>query len=215
MKLFIDFDDVLFNTRNFTKDIKILFLKHGIPENIFNETYKNANRFSGKIDKRMRTYDPSFQIKKIRDKIKINTKQLENDFKILIKDTSRYIFKDVNTFLGKIEKKNLFILSFGTNKFQKEKIKNSGIKKYFNKVIIVDYAEKWKAIGKIIGKSSKTFYFIDDRVKFLEEVKIKYPFAKTCLAKRKEGRYSDEKNKYCDFEAHDLNEVQEIIRKLS
>ena len=73
MKLFIDFDDVLFNTRNFTKDIKILFLKHGIPENIFNETYKNANRFSGKIDKRMRTYDPSFQFKKIRDKIKINT----------------------------------------------------------------------------------------------------------------------------------------------
>ena len=215
MKIFIDFDDVLFNTKNFIADIKEIFIKHGISESVFNETYKKSDKFSGKIDGSMRTYDPAFQFKKIREKIKTDTKQVENKFETFIKDTSGYIFKDAGGFLGKIKKKDVFILSFGTNKFQKEKIKNSGIKKYFNKIIIISHAKKSEAIGKIIGKSKEPFYFIDDRVKFLEEVKIKYPFAKTFLVKRKEGRYCDEKNKYCDFEAHNLKKVEKIIESLT
>lgn len=211
MKVFIDFDDVLFNTKRFIKDIKVVFRRHGISDNIFNETYKNANRFSGKIDGGMRTYDPSFQFKKIKEKIKIDTKLLENDFKIFKKDTSKYIFSDTDFFLGKMRKKDIFILSFGTNKFQKEKINNSKIKKYFSKVIITGCAEKGKAIEKIIKESKEAFYFIDDRVKFLEEVKIRYPFAKTFLVKRKEGRYKDKKNKYCDFSVNNLKQVSKII----
>jgi len=215
MKIFIDFDDVLFNTKNFIEDIKNIFKKFGISEKIFYETYRDRIRNSDNTNEEMRTYDPLFHFKKIKEKIKIDTKKLENDFNILIKNTSKYIFGDTENFFRNVDKKNIFILSFGTNKFQEEKIINSGIGKYINKIIVVDYFEKAKAIGKVIGKSKEPFCFIDDRVKFLEEVKIKYPFAKTCLFKRKEGRYDDEKNKYCDFEAHNFKEVEKIINNLS
>ena len=161
----------------------------------------------------MLTYDPFFHFKKIKEKIKIDTKKLENVFNMFIKDTSKYIFRDTENFFRSIDKKNIFILSFGTNEFQEEKIMNSGIEKYINKIIVVDYSKKAKAIGKVVGNSKKPFCFIDDRVKFLEEVKIKYPFAKTCLVKRKEGRYSDKKNKYCDFEAHNFEEIEKIINQ--
>ena len=210
MKAFIDFDDVLFNTKKFVADIEMTFCRRGVPADVFRETYKNANRFSGKINKDMRTYDPSFQFKKIREKIQIDTKQLEKDFKVLTKDTSKYVFKDASVFLSKMHKKDTFVLSFGTNKFQKEKIKNSGIEKYFNKIIIINHAEKGKAIRKIIGNTKEAFLFIDDRVKFLEEVKNKYPFAKTILVKRKEGRYNDKKNRYCDFVVSNLNQALKI-----
>lgn len=212
MKIFIDFDDVLFNTKSFIADMKAVFLKHGISEDIFNATYQSDGNFSGKINRKMRSYDPFLQFKKIREKVKIDTRHLKSDFENLAKDTRKYIFNDGINFLSKLEKKNIFLLSFGTNKFQNKKIKNSGIKKYFNKVIIVSQYEKGKAIEKILGKSKKSFCFVDDRVAFLEEVKNRYPFAKTFLLKREEGRYQDKKNKYCDFEVYNFEEVRKILQ---
>ncbi|HOW60822.1 MAG TPA: hypothetical protein P5548_03555 [Candidatus Moranbacteria bacterium] len=213
MKVFIDFDDVLFNTKKFIEDIEVIFQKHGISKNIFYETYQSEDKISKTNYGNMFSYSPSLQFKKIKKKIKIDTKQLEKDFNVLVKNTKKYIFKDVDKFLNKMGKKDIFILSFGTNNFQKEKIKNSGIEKYFNKIIVVAYAEKSRAIGKIIGKSRESFYFIDDRVSFLEEVKNKYHFSKTFLIRRKEGRYGDKKNKYCDFSANNLRTVLKIIKE--
>ena len=56
MKIFIDFDDVLFNTKDFIRDIKIVFRRHGVSEDVFSETYKNANRFSleGRKEKKVK-----------------------------------------------------------------------------------------------------------------------------------------------------------------
>ena len=213
VKIFIDFDDVLFNTKSFIADMEAVFKKHGISKDIFYETYQSDGNFSGKINSKMRSYDPSLQFKKIREKVKIDTRHLQSDFENLVKDTSKYIFEDVKNFLYKLQKKDIFLLSFGTNKFQNKKIKNSGIEKYFNKIIIVEQYEKGKAIEKIIGKSRESFCFIDDRVAFLAEVKIRYPFAKTFLVKRREGRYKDKKNKYCDFSVNNLKQILEIIKK--
>jgi len=137
MKIFIDFDDVLFNTKNFIEDIKNIFKKFGISEKIFYETYRDRIRNSDNKNEEMRTYDPLFNFKKIKEKIKIDTKKLENDFNILIKNTSKYIFGDTENFFRNVDKKNIFILSFGKNKFQEEKIINSGIGKYINKIIVV------------------------------------------------------------------------------
>jgi FMN phosphatase YigB (HAD superfamily) len=212
MKIFIDFDDVLFNTRDFIADIKVVFRRSGISEDVFYKTYKNRAVSLNKDGENAETYDPCFHFKKIKEETKINTDQLKNDFMALKKDTSKYIFPDVCHFLSKVQKKDIFILSFGTNKFQKEKIKNSGIGKRFNKIIVTERINKGEAIGKIIGKSKEKFYFIDDRVKFLEEVKKKYPFAITVLIRRKEGRYKDKKNKCCDFLFDNLKQTLEIIK---
>jgi len=220
MKIFIDFDDVLFNTKAFTEDIKKIFSKAGISEELFYETYRDRNDNSKKMDGHFLTYNPSLHFRKIKDKLDINTKMLESDFCALTENTKKYIFSDVPAFLKAFEKKDLFILSFGTNEFQEKKIKNSGISDYFSKIIIVSHGLKSHAIKEIIEKKSikkdEPVYFLDDRVKFLEEVKVKFPDVITILVKRPEGRYQDtKKEQHCDFEAHSLKEVRKIIEKLA
>lgn len=212
MKIFIDFDDVLFNTKEFIADMQLIFYKHGISKDDFAKTYSSITHYSVKSDRKMRTYDPYLHFKQI-NQGGINTEKLERGFRYFLKNTNKYIFKDVSAFLKNVERKEIFILSFGTNKFQKEKIKNSGINKFFNKIIVSNHVEKGRAIKKIIGESKEKFYFIDDRVEFLREVKNRYPFAETFLIRRKEGRYKDRKNKYCDHSVNNLEQVLKIIKK--
>jgi FMN phosphatase YigB (HAD superfamily) len=218
MKIFIDFDDVLFNTKNFVKDIKKIFYKFGISEKLFYETYKNRDVNPEKAGKHLHTYDPHLQFEKIRNKLGIDTKPLEKEFENFTKNTGKYIFKDARAFLKNKNKKDLFIISFGTNKFQKKKIKNSGITKHFSKIIILGQKTKSQAIRKTLGekkiKSQEPLYFLDDRVQFLEEVKNKQPFVKTFLVHRKEGRFEDKITKCCDWKVRDLREAQKIIKKL-
>jgi FMN phosphatase YigB (HAD superfamily) len=218
MKIFIDFDDVLFNTKSFIKDIKKLFYEFGIPNKIFDETYKSKRKSLKMNGKYLLTYDPSLQFEKIRNKLGLDTRPLEKEFYTLLKNAKRYVFKDACIFLENKNKNDLFILSFGTSNFQKEKIKNSGITKYFKKIIIISRETKARAIKEILEKqklkNKEPVYFFDDREKFLEDVKTHLPFVKTFLVSRKEGRFGDKKTKCCDWKICDLKEAQKIIKNI-
>jgi hypothetical protein len=99
---------------------------------------------------------------------------------------------------------------------QKQKIANSGIAKKFKQIEIVNEL-KARAVGNLIKKNKLSIrddlYFLDDRVEQLEDVKKRYPSIKTILVRRKEGRYRDNKNKYCDFVCNNLKQVEKIILK--
>ena len=47
-----------------------------------------------------------------------------------------------------------------------------------------------------------------------EDVKKAIPQMITIFLSRKEGRYCDEKNEFCDWQVHDLKEAEKIISKL-
>ena len=49
MKVFIDFDDVLFNTKKFIEDMEVIFQKHGISKNIFMKHTKARIKFPKQI----------------------------------------------------------------------------------------------------------------------------------------------------------------------
>jgi FMN phosphatase YigB (HAD superfamily) len=212
MKIFIDFDDVLFDTRRFIFDIKKIFAESGVSEEIFEKYYKDKTR---KNDNKIGKYNPYKQIRKIK-KLGFETKKIEIRMNELLKNTARYLFKDGINFLKKFKDEYLYIASFGDKHFQKERIINSGIGKYFKKIIVVDVS---KAIGikRILrGKNiepGEAIIFIDDRVKFLEDIKKSYPGMVTFLMKRPEGRYGDEKTKYCDFEVANFDDVIKIIEE--
>lgn len=211
MKIFIDFDDALFDTKMFVNDIQGIFEKNGIPEKMFKKYYKELPAKEG--DERVKKYNPYKQIRRIRS-LGIETKGIEKGFRKLISDTKRYLFKDGVDFLKRFQKEDLYIVSFGDSKFQKEKIKNSGIGKYFKKVLIIGVS---KAVGirKILKSRNlepgEALIFIDDRAKFLKDIKKSYPGMVTFLLKRSEGRYDDKKTKYCDFEVKNFDDVVEIF----
>lgn len=212
MTIFIDFDDVLFNTQQFKDDLKNIFHRHGIS----NECYIKYYFPDG--DGIQKTYDPRAQI----DRICKNNKNINKD--LLLKDvdeflklkTSRYIFEDVKNFCYKIGKSNLIVLSYGEKRMQSEKIANSEIDEFVADFIITDDL-KSNAMNDYAAKKrmviDENVVFIDDRVEQIADMKKYFPKIKTVWLHRIEGRYKDQtKDSNCDYEASSLLEVVELLK---
>ena len=139
MKIFIDFDDVLFNTRDVKKDLISIFIDNGVSEQQFiEESYWDGR------------YNLKEQIISLEQKYKIDGQKLRKELKYFFEDLSKYVFDDVLPFLQKIKKENLFVISYGDKKIQTEKIQQAGIAGYFQEIVITH--DKVEAINKILTK---------------------------------------------------------------
>lgn len=214
MKVFIDFDDVIFNTGQFKHDFKNMFLKNGISAEIFDKYYSDPND-----SRAIKTFDPWLQIERICDnEIKLDRENLHNLVHKFITDISIYLFADVLDFVQTIGAKNIVIVSFGEREFQTKKIKNSSIVKYIPNIIVTQDS-KAREIIEILTKENADLnennFFLDDRIEQIQDVKEKIPKIITILIKRPEGRYQEmQKEKCCDYEVHNLKEAQEIIKNI-
>ncbi|KKP96309.1 MAG: hypothetical protein US25_C0011G0007 [Candidatus Moranbacteria bacterium GW2011_GWE1_36_7] len=214
MKVFIDFDDVIFNTKNFKHDFKNMFFENGISNEIFDKYYNDPND-----SRAIKTFDPWLQIERIYDnEVEVDREKLNNLVRKFISDMSGYIFVDVLAFVNIVGVKNIFIVSFGEREFQTKKVLNSGIGKFIPNIVITD-TSKAEAIAKILenekNNTSENIFFIDDRSEQIRDVKEKFPNVITVLVKRPEGRYQEmQKEDCCDYEAHNLKEVEKIIKDI-
>lgn len=206
MFIFFDFDDVLFNTKDFREDYFKLFKKAGISKKVFEECYYDP------LDKsNIKTYSPVKHIERICKREGLDSLKIRNDIKDFIGNTKKYVFGDVSIFLDKFNKKNLGIVSFSKTNFQKSKIYNSEIADYFQTIKITDCL-KGEEISEVLkNKKLKEVYFIDDRVEQINDVKIKNPKVLTILLRRKEGRYLDRKSRYCDYVASNMKDILKIL----
>ena len=209
MLIFLDFDDVLFNTRKFKDDYFDLFKKRGVAKEVFEKFYYDP------LDKRKtKSYSPAEHIRRVCQQTRLNYSEFEEEVMRFTQNTNRYVFKDTVKFLENFSKKELYLISFSKTNFQKSKIFNSGVAKYFNQIKIVDEL-KGETIKKIIkskaNDTSERLYFIDDRVEHLTDAKIKNPNIITIFLLRKEGRHKDRKNKFCDHQVTSIKEILKII----
>jgi hypothetical protein len=208
MQIFIDFDDVVFNSKKFINDYSKIFRKHKILKKYFKKFYYDYPQ----KHKNLRKYDPNKHLRRIAKELNVSTESLRRDIKIFIKNTSGYTFNDLKHFKN-IDSGCLYLISYSKTYFQKEKINNSGIKKYFKKIIITDFP-KSKVVKEIIKKADRgPVYFLDNRIEHIENVKKNIPRAITILIRRREDRYKDRKTKFCDFEAKNLKEAYQIIKQ--
>lgn len=209
MKIFFDFDDVLFDTRRFKEDYFRIFEKHGVSRKIFDECY-----YEPLSKEKIKNYNPENHIRRVCKKTGIKLSVFEKEIGIFLQDTSEYVFEEVDEALKNFKRDELAIISFSKTEFQKAKIFRSGIVKLFCEVEIVNVL-KGEAISKMIkeGKLSlkQEIFFIDDRAEQLRSVKGICPQVVTILCDRKEGRYHDRKNKLCDYRIRKLGELEKII----
>jgi len=211
MKIFIDFDDVLFYSKKFIQDEKKIFRKYKISEELFQKHYYQYRK--DKKGNLIRIYNLKKQLRGIKKEKKMDIEPIRKELEVFLKDTGKYIFNDVENFLKKFEKKNLFIISYSKTDFQKNKIKNSGIPKYFKKIIITD-EEKFKALKRIIDTEktkNEEIFFLEDRTDYIAGIKNEIPWVKTILMRRPQGRYKDEVLACCDFRIKNLKEAEKII----
>lgn len=209
MKIFIDFDDSLFNTKKFREKLVDIFLANGVSRKDFFATYYD---YPQKTSHGLKKYDPIRQIKMLNETLALNKKKLGKDLKEFIKDTKKYVFSDVASFLEICRRKDLYLISFGYTDFQFKKIKNSGLRVAFRKMMITDN-NKNITIKSFVHKEEK-FVFIDDRIENINLIKKSFPASTTFLLKRKEGRYNDKKTEAVDFEIKNLIEAKKIIKQI-
>lgn len=209
MKIFIDFDDVIFDTRRFRIDFKNVFSQFGITDDIFTKNYYNY--LPNKKNSPIKTYLLGKHLEKINKDISFDKLAIEKSIQSFLNDTRKYVFSDAKNFLKRFSPSELFLISHGGRDFQRKKIENTQLEKYFHTVKISS-GRKSQLICPLIKKWKERKFFLDDRAHYLEEVKKCWPEIITILIQRPEGRYHDSKNRYCDFTVKNLKEALRIIK---
>lgn len=212
MKIFIDFDDVIFNTKEFKTGLRTVFSNQGIPAKWYDKTYY------GMFDTGLiKMHDPDVQITELKKVCNFNKDDLARKVADFMKDAPSFVFSDVCRFIGAVRAENISILSYGNKLFQEKKITCSGIGKKVSHVYVTDVS-KVDVLSAVLQKekilSSEQVFFIDDRLEQIQGIKEMFPGIVTILLTRPEGRYQEmRKDSTCDFEARNLGQVGEIIKK--
>lgn len=210
MKIFLDFDDVLFNTKQFFADYQLVFARFGVSGEMFERTYAKARKNESGVDGYK--YDRHMSI--LAEEEGMQSAVVRAGVDSFVQNLQQYVFPDVREFL-KERKKNgdaLYIISTGSPDFQRKKIVSAGLLEYFTEVAIAgeDKIPEFVRMMKNAHMGEKVWFF-EDRTEHIGGIKQALPQVKTILVSRPEGRYHDAKTRWCDFEVHNLNEVREII----
>jgi hypothetical protein len=187
MHIFIDFDDVLFNTKAFVADLKDAYL--AIPkmtQEVFDACYYGEHDAS---EAPIKTYSLDAHLKCMAKRIGTETNILHAAANDHIARAERYVFLDCMPFLDQYGK-NATILSHGSPEFQKRKIAASGCMKMVEERCIITEEPKSIVLKRIV-ENGEPFLFIDDRAFQIELVKKAFPYAITVLVQREEGRYKE------------------------
>ncbi len=166
MKFIFDFDDVLFHsTPRFKEHLRVSLEKAGIPRM---EVEKYTESLKGK----------GFSLKEFLNKFSVNLDWYEE----ILRNSEEFINQDLFKIIRKLGRKNCYIVSYGNEEFQLDKIKKAGIEAFFLEIIVVPESKKGE-IEKICAKhKDEQVIFIDDKIKNLENLDLKkYPNLKTIL----------------------------------
>jgi len=147
MKIFVDFDNTIFDTRHqFLDDFFDIFYKYGVSREVFEETLPH---FSKTALQTGRCYSPLEHIKTIKKTMgqNIGEKSFLQEMAIFLEDLEEYVFEDFYAFVNQYDKEDLILLSYGENEFQKQKINGSGVSQFFEDIIITQ-GDKAKEIEK-------------------------------------------------------------------
>lgn len=213
MKLFVDFDDVIFNAKKFKADLIRTFRRYGVTRTDFENSYYI---YPKKAQARGRYYNPKDQIKVLKKRNQIDSVALGKDIDALMKDLTEYVFPDVYAFIELFSREDLFLLTYGHEKFQRAKIRGARVGKYFKKILLSkdDKINIIRAVSRQYAfRSDEVIVFIDDRPEQIEKVETVRKSIVTFRMCRPEGRYSDLLCRAMDYEVKSLKEAAEIIKK--
>ena len=190
-KLYIDFDNTLFNTVKFNDNCSSFLEKYNISKEEQVKVFKDLNKD---------IFDYKEILEAISKKYNIDKELLFNDYNEVLK--GNYIFDDTIEFLEYCKDKyDLRLLTWGNNEYQLEKIGCAKISKYFNELIIT---QKYKFDIEIDYKNS---IFLDDNPRDLKGLMNKNSYLVIRLCR---GKY---KNYEKELEVISVNSLKEIIEK--
>ena len=206
MKLFIDFDGVLFNSEKFRADLMSHIEKSGFSRQEVYDTY-NTECLDG-------NYLPADHLARLEKIRKFNVRLAEVRIESLVNNAKKYLFPDAESslkLLSKLPDYQLEMISLGHPKFQPGKIKKTGIGKYFAKL-------HFTAIPKVeyfqnVVKANEKFIIVDDRGDALEEIVKKFPKA-IAIEMRRAKEIHDPAERPSNFRGSKITNLKQLIEIL-
>lgn len=192
MIIIFDLDYTLLDTSAFKNKLASAL---GITQKEFQETYN-------RLKHQKETYNFGDHLNSVSNLKTINKKKAVDNLNILLKGINRFAYKDAEIVLKKLFKKKykLILLTYGNKNWQRMKIKNLKIKKYFKKIIFTDTC-KSHALDFLKTVKEK-IVFVNDNAKECKKIKKIYPSLEIFLI---DGKYS--KNTKHNFKVHKLKDL--------
>lgn len=170
IKYFIDFDDTIFDRSKFVADMFNIVKRYGFTDlelknsyrKVYNDGYEGIWAHLEHLHSEERIFD---------------VKSCKKEVNLLLKDTSKYLFVGVKSFLSKIDR-NIYdpqILTVGGVQFQKEKVEGAGIRHFFSKCNFIT-TKKAIALEYLVDKD-EVFVLLDDKAAELKFTREKFPRA--------------------------------------
>ncbi len=166
MKYIFDFDNVLFHTsKHFKEHLFITLGEVGISRNSAQEYY-NKEHWN------------QFSLKKMLAYLSV----AEDLYEKIMNRNQFFLNKELLEIIRKMKSSDCYIVTYGDEEFQSDKIKRCGISHLFSEIIIVSGSKKG-AIEKLCAKHKyEQVIFIDDKAQHFEDLDfIKFPNLKTIL----------------------------------
>lgn len=193
MRVYVDFDRTLFDCDKFLEDFYAIISKYNISKDLFKEC-QNQSRKHG--------FNPYTILNSIEKKYLFD-KSIYLDIDELISNTSKYLYSDAIPFLDylKSNKYSIIILTKGNSDYQREKIFNAHIDKYYDKLIVTMKHKGLLFLNYLQG------VFIDDNPREIESL-LKRRVKKIIRIRRTNSKYS---NIDLDKKIITVRSLQEII----
>ncbi len=202
MKIFVDFDDTMFDKScGFVQAYKEIFIQSGVEEKNFFDTLHFAGEF----------YTPQKHVVRITKKQpSICVENILKNITQFLLQSKKFVFADIARSLQKFDRGDLIILSYGENDFQMQKIINSGLMKYVSDVIITQ-GDKAREIEMYMqDEPDHDIVAIDDGVNHLANIKKIFC---TAITIHKLGTHDKCIAKTCDYHIKHFAQVCDILKK--
>ncbi|MFA6096575.1 MAG: hypothetical protein WC788_03025 [Candidatus Paceibacterota bacterium] len=205
MKIILDFDDAIFNMYAMMAEFKMIFHRSGFTCDEFDKLYKICKEMTGG------SFDSELMVDLFERIRPYNKRSALDEINSIIHRSRDFVYADFYEFINYFRQNELILLSFGTTRFQYEKINNSGIADNFGKRIITA-KDKSEEIELLMSDPRDDIaFFIDDKAIVIDKVKRRFPEIIAMKIERPQGGHISKKSMCADYRIRDLYEARQII----
>jgi FMN phosphatase YigB (HAD superfamily) len=160
MKIYVDFDRTLFDCDRFLGDLYALVNKYNVTKEMFKESQNQCMK---------QGFNPYIILDLVKEKYSFDEK-LYHEIDNLMNKTSNYLYPDTISFLEYLKSLNyqVVILTKGNLDYQKKKILNANIDKYYDELIVT-----MKHKGGLDIDYGKSIFIDDNPIEILSIIKKK------------------------------------------
>lgn len=211
MKFFFDFDDFFFDTENGL--VPDTFRRYeeltGASQEAIRETYQ---LFSKAKAEHGTLYTFEQHLRFLQEHADFDFEKACRELEVFFSDLRKYVYDGAQEFLESLHKDDVFLLTYGDDRFQKTKVRGSGLEKHFSQVFVTqgDKVEAIIRLRKQLGISdAEAVVFGDNRCEYFDGAKE--VGLVTIHMKRPEDSASKNPCGECQYRVGNFQEMKECI----